>query len=182
LTVALSIAMTFGGFAYKQYSSYTTKRTQFLKKVTETLFFKNLVTNQGVLYTLIDAAEEEECKEIILVYYHLLAAGAPLTAEQLDDRIESWMDTKLNTHIDFNIQKTLENMAALHAPVASGNGVDGTTERALLMRGEAGTYQAVPIDEAKAVLDYIWDNIFHYPLASEALVAAPATEAPAARG
>lgn len=169
LTAALSIAMTLGGFAYKQYSDYTKKRTQFLKKVTDTLFFKNLVTNQGVLYTLIDAAEEEETKEIILVYYHLLIAGQPLTAEQLDDRIETWMGQKLDAHIDFDIQKTLTNLAGMHAPVATG--MDGETTDVALLRVDArGAYQAVPMNDAKAVIDYIWDNIFHYPMSSEDII------------
>ena len=39
-----------------------------------------------------DAAEEEETKEIILVYYHLLTSPDPLTPAQLDDRIERWME------------------------------------------------------------------------------------------
>jgi hypothetical protein len=169
LTAILSITMTLGGFAYKQYSDYTKKRTQFLKKVTETLFFKNLVTNQGVLYTLIDAAEEEECKEILLVYYHLLTSDTPLTAQQLDDHIEVWMEQNLDARIDFDIHKTLENLANMQAPVASPDGDGTTTDKALLSVTPAGEYQALPIDDAKAVLDYIWDNIFHYPIAPDEL-------------
>ena len=54
LVAVLSIGATLGGFAMRQYTKYKSKRMEFLKKVTDTLFFKNLVTNEGVLYSLID--------------------------------------------------------------------------------------------------------------------------------
>ncbi len=155
LVGVLSVGITLGGFAVKQYTSYKNKRLKFLKQVTDTLFFKNLVTNRGVLYTLVDAAEEEECKEIILVYYHLLTAERPLTSIQLDDRIETWMDTKFQTRIDFDIQKTLKNLAALHAPM------QGQT-RSLLTVDAQGVCHVPPIDEAKTIIDHVWDNIFQY--------------------
>jgi hypothetical protein len=157
LIATMSIGMALGGFAAKQYSTYKNKRLKFLKRVTDTLFFKNLVTNQGVLYTLVDAAEEEECKEIILVYYHLLVAGQPLTRDQLDRRIEQWMEQTWDTRIDFDIDKTLANLIALRVSAAGAEDV-----AALVQVDAAGAYQARPLDEARAVIDYVWDNIFQY--------------------
>lgn len=165
LVGALSIGMTLGGFAVKQYNSYKNKRLQFLKKVTDTLFFKNLVTNQGVLYTLVDAAEEEECKEIILVYYHLLTAGQALTLQQLDSRIEKWMREKLDAPLNFDVDKALANLAALQAPMAVDRAdrlPDDMTEYSLLQRETDGSFRALPLAQAKAVIDYVWDNIFQY--------------------
>ncbi|MGH8002305.1 MAG: TMEM143 family protein, partial [Brasilonema sp.] len=69
LVATLSMVIALGGFAFKQYTNYKNKKIKFQKDVTDTLFFKNLANNAGVFQTLIDIAEEEECKEIILVYY-----------------------------------------------------------------------------------------------------------------
>ncbi|NJP04943.1 MAG: DUF3754 domain-containing protein [Chloroflexaceae bacterium] len=164
LITALTIGMTLGGFAFKQYTSYKHKRLQFLKRVTDTLFFKNLVTNAGVLYTLIDAAEEEECKEIILVYYHLLIAEQGLSREALDNAIEQWMETRLDARIDFDIGKTLRNLEALQAPIGpvQSDGNAGMTHVALLQTDTQGIHRVLPLSEANAVMDYIWDNIFQY--------------------
>lgn len=127
----------------------------------DTLFFKNLVTNEGVLYTLVDAAEEEACKEIILVYYHLLTAGEPLTGEELDTRIEQWMEQRFDTKIDFDIRKTLTNLAALRAPVDAHDGQPARV-LSLLHIDESGRCHVLPLNDAKAVIDYIWDNVFDY--------------------
>ena len=94
LVATLSLGMALGGFAFKQYSNYKSKRIKFQKDVTETLFFKNLGNNDSVFQTFIDLAEEEECKEIILVYYHLLTSENSLKPEELDARIEAWMQKK----------------------------------------------------------------------------------------
>lgn len=166
LIAAFSVGATLGGFAFKQYTSYKNKRLQFLQKVTETLFFKNLVTNAGVLYTLVDSAEEEECKEIILVYYHLLTANQALTPEQLDDHIEQWMEEKLASSIDFDIHKTLRNMSLLRAPIETKTASTGGPSDVALLTSTNNTCTVLPVEDAKAVLDYIWDNIFQYPLLS----------------
>ncbi len=155
LVAALSAGMALGGFAARQYTNYKKKQLMFLKEVSDTLFFKNLVSNQGVLYTLIDAAEEEECKEIILVYYHLLTAERVMTDTQLDDHIEQWMEEMLDAQIDFDIRKTLENLTTFRAPVRG-------RKVALLKIGDGGACQVLPLDEAKELIDDVWDNVFQY--------------------
>jgi hypothetical protein len=126
LVAALSMVIALGGFAVKQYNNYKNKQLKFQKDVTETLFFKNMSTNFGVFQSLIDAAEEEECKEIILVYYHLLSSNLPLTPEQLDDRIEQWMEEKFDTKIDFDIQGPLNNLGEIRGKLIK-HGVDEAT-------------------------------------------------------
>lgn len=161
LVATLSISMTLGGFAFKQYSSYKNKRLKFLKQVADTLFFKNLVSNAGVLYTLVDSANEERCKEMMLVYYHLLTAEQPLTKAEIDDRIEEWMEQQLDTKIDFDIHKTLDNLSKPGAPLAESYGAtNGQSTVSLANMDDTQRYQALPLHDAKAVIDYVWDNVF----------------------
>ncbi|MEQ9671128.1 DUF3754 domain-containing protein [Coleofasciculus sp. G2-EDA-02] len=163
LVAVLSLLVTLGGFAYKQYSNYKSKQIKFRKTVTETLFFKNMANNASVFHALIDAAEEEECKEIILVYYHLLTSPKPLTPEQLDNQIETWMDEKFGTKIDFDINGPIHNLEDIRGKlVQDGKDTASLSEIPLLTKDKQGCCQVLPLDDAKGLIDYIWDHIFLY--------------------
>ena len=156
IIAALSGLVVVGGFIFKQYVKFKNKRIKFLKNVSDTLFFKNLVSNAGVFNSLIDAAEDEECKEVFLAYYHLLTSDKPLTREELDDKIEEWLEEKFHTHIDFDVDKALEKMKALTGKLEDGQ------EATILTINPDKTCKLLGIDDSKTVIDYIWDNIFQY--------------------
>ncbi|GAB4541629.1 MAG: hypothetical protein Tsb0014_33710 [Pleurocapsa sp.] len=158
LTALLSLVVILGSYAFKQYSKYKSKQIKFRKKVTDTLFFKNQANNSSVFYSLINAAEEEECKEIILVYYHLLTSKTPLTTSELDDRIEAWMDNKFKVKIDFDIRGSINNLKQICGRV-NGN---KSAEIPLLKQDEDGKCHILSLDKSKLLIDHIWDNIFHY--------------------
>ncbi|MGF1480412.1 MAG: TMEM143 family protein [Cyanophyceae cyanobacterium] len=162
LTASLSLIVVLGGFAFKQYSKYKSKVIEFRKKVTDTLFFKNLANNASVFHSLIDAAEEEECKEIILVYYHLLISKAALTPSQLDDKIENWMDKKFETKIDFDINGPVRNLQEIRGKAIENGDKNSTSEVALLKKDAQGHCHVLPLDDAKRLVDYVWDNVFRY--------------------
>lgn len=165
LVAILSLSLTLGGFAFKQYTSYKSKQIKFQKNVTETLFFRNLASNVRVFQSLIDAAEEEECKEIILVFYHLLTSKTPLTPEQLDNRIEVWMDEKFGTQIDFDIHGPLHNLEVIRGKIVQdGSGSMNTPDVAILTRDSQGYCHLLSLDDALAVIDYVWDKAFLYSL------------------
>lgn len=163
LLASSSLLVTLGGFCFKQYSKYKTKQIKFQKQVTDTLFFKNIANNSGVFQTLIDDAEEEECKEIILVYYHLLTSNTSLTPEQLDNKIEAWMEQNFDTKIDFDINGPLNNLTKIQGKIVrDGEDEDEISEIPLLTYDENGCCQVLPLDDAKQLIDYIWDNAFSY--------------------
>ncbi len=163
LVALLSVVVALGGFAFKQYTNYKNKQIKFQKSVTDTLFFRNLDSNAGVFQALIDAAEEEVSKEIILVYYHLLAQQEPLTAERLDNRIEQWMAEKFGTKIDFDINDPLGRLEIIRGKlIKAGQDETSAPELSLLRRDEQGFLHVLPLDSAKTVLDYVWDNLFRY--------------------
>ncbi|MEM9922852.1 MAG: TMEM143 family protein [Cyanobacteria bacterium P01_D01_bin.50] len=163
LVATLSLGMTLGGFAFKQYSNYKSKKIKFQKDVTETLFFKNLGNNDSVFQMFIDIAEEEECKEIILVYYHLLTSDNPLKPEELDARIETWMQKKLGTTINFDIHGPLDNLAEIRGQVNINDlGQENNPIIPLLSYDQSGNCNVLPLDDAKKVIDYVWDNAFDY--------------------
>lgn len=163
IVTVLSLLVTLGGFAFKQYNTYKNKLIGFQKKVTETLFFRQMANNQGVFQFLIDTAEEEECKEIILVYYHLMTSDRPLTRSQLDDKIEKWMDEKFGTKIDFDINGPLNNLEAIRGKIVKSSAdADSTPEVPLLTYDSQGRCQVLPLSDTVAVIDYVLDNAFLY--------------------
>ena len=165
LIAALSLIVTLGGFAFKQYTSYQNKQVKFQKNVTETLFYRNIANNSGVFQYLIDVAEEEECKEIILAYYHLLTSPTSLTPSQLDDRIETWMSEKFGTVINFDIDNPIRNLAEIEAKIEHGEGSTYAVKQiALLKRDCDNRCRVLPLSEAKQVMDSIWDRLFEYYL------------------
>ena len=163
LVAVLSLLVTLGGFAFKQYTSYKNKQIRFQKNVTETLFYRNIANNSGVFKYLIDAAEEEECKEIILVYYHLLTNPYPLTPTQLDRKIESWMAEKFQTIIDFDIDKPIRNLSEIKTVIQEKDRSSYYHQHlALLQQDKQNRCQVIPLSQAKQVLDSIWDRLFEY--------------------
>jgi hypothetical protein len=86
--VALGAALAaFGGFLVRQYTKFKNRKIQFMKALSENLYFRNLDNDAGVFHHLLDAAEEEEVKEAVLAYHFLRTAARPLTAAELDRRI-----------------------------------------------------------------------------------------------
>lgn len=154
----LSLLAVFGGFMFKQYVAYKNKRIAFLKNVTDTLFFKSLDSNSGVFNMVIDSAEEEECKEVILAYYHLLTNPQGFTQEELDDHIENWLEEKFQTKVDFNVDKAVQKLEKLVGKLED----DDNAPDVHLLKNDNGKLTVVDIDDSKTIIDYVWDNIFQY--------------------
>ncbi len=150
LAAALSASFALGGFAVKQYLNYKNKKLHFQKRVTDTLFFKNLVTNRGVLFTVIDSADEALGKEMVLAYHHLLRAETPLTEKELDERVQAWIKSHCDRDVNFDVHKALDRLASYRH-----NGRAVITE-------SGGRWTALPMDEAKVVLERYWNGLFDY--------------------
>ena len=136
---------TLAGFLFRQVNKYKNRKIKFMKTLADNLYFKNLDNNAGVLYHLIDAAEEEELKEAVLAYYFLLNATAPVTKNDLDQRIESWLAERWDCRIDFEIGDAIRKL-----------------QRLKLIEADADQLRCIPLSAAKHQLDNIWDNYFTY--------------------
>ena len=145
--VALGAAvMAFGGFLVRQFTKFRHRKIQFMKALSENLYFRNLDNDAGVFHHLLDAAEEEEVKEALLAYHFLRTAGQPLTAEELDQRIEQWFVRRWDAAFDFEVD----------------DGVGKLRRLGLIDDDHDGRLSAVPLDEAKRRLDRTWDDLFAY--------------------
>jgi hypothetical protein len=152
--VALGVAlMAFGGFVVRQFTKFKTRKIQFMKALSENLYFRNLDNDAGVFHHLLDAAEEEEVKEAVLAYHFLRTAAGPLTAAELDGRIEEWFTRRWDASFDFEVDDGLAKLRRLRLVDDDGQ----------------GRLDAVRLDEAKRRLDEIWDDLFAYNAAPRAV-------------
>jgi hypothetical protein len=135
----------FAGFIFKEWSKFKNRKIKFMKALSDNLYFKNLDNNAGVFHTLIDAAEEEDFKEALLAYTFLLNAPEGLTANTLDQKIETWFEQNYQCTLDFEISDALEKL-----------------EKMQLVTINNQLYKALPITQAKQRLDKHWDEIFDF--------------------
>jgi len=154
LVAILSTTLALGGFAVRQYIKYKSKRLEFLKRVTDVLFFKSLDVCKGVITAVIDMAEEEKSKEALLVYTQLLKQ--PCTKSEIQLKVNNWVKSEFSVDVGFNVERALQQLQGFQAPDKDHY------KRALIEQLPNGCYQACDIESAKYIMDYIWDHAFHY--------------------
>lgn len=145
--IALGAGTALFGYGYKQYSGYQSTRNIFHLRLTQSLYYQTIGNNLGVLFHLLDEAEEQECREALLAYYYLwrYAGSNGWRAPDLDDYVEMDLERLAKLKVDFEIGDALAKLERLQLVTRSGE-----------------VYVAVPIERALEVLDYAWDNYFKY--------------------
>ena len=102
-----------GGYLWKQVSNFRNRKLRFTQALTENLYFKLLDNNAGVIFRILDEAEESECKESFLAWHFLLAGGGRMTAARLDQVIEAWFAERWQCPLDFEIDDALAKLEVL---------------------------------------------------------------------
>lgn len=133
-----------GGYAYKTYASYATTRQTYQLQLSKSLYYQNLDNNGGVLYRLLDAAEEQVTREVLLAYFYLWRHGGEggWTAEELDRRIEQDLSARLTVQVDFEVSDAVAKL-----------------ERAGVVERVGDRLRAVPIVEATGRIDEAWNTL-----------------------
>jgi hypothetical protein len=116
--------------------------------LTQSLYYRNLDNNAGVLFRLLDEAEEQEFREAILAWCFLWreAGDDGWTNAELDAAVERFVAGALGREIDFEVHDALGKLARLRI-------VEQTAE---------GRFRAVEPKAALAALDRAWDGIFEH--------------------
>lgn len=143
----LLVAALFG-YGFRSFQGYQKALQRYQLKLQQNLYFQNLDNNFGVLFRLLDDAEEQEMCEALLAYYFLwrLPPGEDRSADELDGEIESFLEAIIGQQCDFEIDDALAKL----------------TRWGIARQCGAGRYRAVPVADAKATLDRAWDDAFHY--------------------
>ena len=113
------------GYAYKTWSGFTTTRQTYMLQLTQSLYYQNLDNNAGVIYRLLDEAEDQETREVLLAYFYLwrYAKERAWTLAELDDYIELDLEKRLSLNIDFEIKDAVEKLKRLHLLLPDDQGM-----------------------------------------------------------
>jgi len=138
VSLSWSLAVAFAGYSYKSYASYSSKKTSYTLQLTQSLYYQMIDSNAGVFHRVLQEAEEQECREVILCYYYLWKVGGPtgLTVGELDDLVERELEDRLGIKVDFEIADAVHKMESLG-----------------LVTEAAGRYRAVLVDQAVGAVE-----------------------------
>jgi hypothetical protein len=130
---------------------FMSSKTKYMQRLSSHLYFQNLANNVSVLTRLVDAAEAEEAKELLLAYFILyVERHRDYTMEELDRRVEEWIREEFGLDVDFEVddavRKLIEKGLMVQRPVAAGE------PRAIL--------KVYDLPTALRRLDESWDNYF----------------------
>lgn len=131
------------GYGYRTWYGFQVSKQTYSLQLTQSLYYQNLDNNAGVMYRLLDEAEEQESRETLLSYFYLwrYAGDRGWTAAELDDYVELDLERRLKLEVDFEIEDALRKLEA-------GGIVEKIGDR----------YRAVPLETAQERLDQLWQS------------------------
>ena len=111
LTLYTPLALI-AGYGYKTYASFQTTKQTYMLQLHQSLYYQNLDNNAGVLYRMMDEAEEQELREVLLGYFYLWRYAGPegWGRTELDEYIELDLERRLSLKVDFEIEDSLDKL------------------------------------------------------------------------
>ena len=152
--VVFLIVAGFVGAFFKGVFSFLTSKTKYMQTLSSSLYYKNLANNVSALTRLVDAAEAEEIKELLLAYYILSSErDESFTMEELDARVEAWLREHFDLpHVDFEVDDAVRKLVDKDlVELREETAEDGATRRVL---------KALDLPTALDRLDQWWDDYF----------------------
>lgn len=143
------------GYGLRSFYGYLNTRDRYHLNLTRSLYFQNLDSNAGVIHRLLDEAEEQEFREVLLAWWLLRQSGfAAVTSEQLDRAAEAWLQRKLGLTVDFEVSDALAKLVRM----------------GLCREMPGGKFRAVDLEAALVALDRSWDAQFEFNRAASATI------------
>jgi hypothetical protein len=140
------------GYGIRSFYGYLNTREKYQLGLTRQLYFQNLDNNAGVLFHLLNEAEEQEFREVVLAWWLLWRGGlAGARPRQIDQAAEAWLRERCGVTVDFEVGDALAKLCRYR----------------LASESPTGRWQAASIDQALAALDRAWDEQFDYQRPAE---------------
>ena len=136
------------GYGVKSFLGYMRTKDKYQLNLTRSLYFQNLDNNSGVLFRLLDEAEEQEVREALLAWF-LLWQQAPeegWTNEEIDIAAEDFLEQHFGVRVDFEIDDAMAKLDRL----------------GLSQKNQHGKWTATSITRSLAELDRAWDDLFQF--------------------
>ena len=109
--VLLAVGAGFAGACVNGVTNFVASKTRYIQKLTANLYFQNLANNASMLAHVIDTAEAEQCKELLLAYFLLyVERNRDYGREQLDRRAKEWLASEFGVTVDFDISAAVQKL------------------------------------------------------------------------
>ncbi len=140
-------------YVSKIVGQYLRARKMRMARMTQELYHKTRDNDVGVLQYLVDAGEEQDFKEVALVYGVLLNEREPLTAQQTDESIEAFVRKHFaGLDVDFEVDDALRKAVDGESPLGLLERIDGA-------EGDEPRYRARPPEDVYQSLLKTWQTL-----------------------
>ena len=172
LTLAFSWNAIFGwvvliggsiGYFFKSIMSYFRTKNDYQSGLTKNLYLKNLDNNLGVLYRILNEAEEQEVSEVILAYTALWkhpefqTSGARF--RQLDEAVEAFIKSSVYRALDDGTANGEYEHRAADVDFEVHDALGKLARLGLATVDRMGYWKAVPIEQAIQTIAERWKNL-----------------------
>ncbi len=110
---AMMAVGAFAGILWRQVKEVFTRRTHYLAKLSQKLYFHNLDNNAGALNYMLNMAQNEESKETLLAYVFLSQHKDGMTIDELDVAIERYVKEVYDIDMDFEVDDGIGKLRKL---------------------------------------------------------------------
>ncbi len=133
------------GYGVRSFFGYLRTKDKYQADLTRNLYYQNLDNNAGVLFRLLDEAEEQEFREAIMAFALLQRPPRDIgmTESELDCAAENLLRAATEIDVDFEVDDALAKLLRLG-----------------LVSQDGQYFRAISIAEALQRLDTIWDQAF----------------------
>jgi hypothetical protein len=147
-TALLGVAGGAFGYGMRSFYGYVQTKQKYQLTLAQSLYFLNLDNNAGVLFRLLDEAEEQECREALLAWHFLWRNPREdgWTEAEMDAQVEAYLRRTAGVEVDFEIGDALQKLRRL----------------GLVEEPAPGRLRAAPVAAALESLDRAWDQSFTY--------------------
>lgn len=142
--VLAGLLLALVGYAVRSVMNHLNVKNRYMLNLTRNLYYQKLDSNAGVAYRLLEEAESQRHREVVLAYYALLTAGEPISQRRLRRRAERMVRELVNVEVEF---RGADAIALLE-------------DWNLIRRDAAGKLQVCEPDEAMRRIEAYWDRAF----------------------
>ena len=162
---------TFLGAMIRAVFSYMASKTRYMQLLSSNLYFQNLANNASVLAHLVDSAEAEESKEMLLAYFMLyVERDRDYTLEDLGRRIHQWVRDEFSLEVDFEVRNAVQKLidgglvvdrSPVGEPGSAGepNSADTPTVGSAVSLDSRRILKVYDLPSALRRLDKAWDGL-----------------------
>ena len=142
-TAVWAVASAAFGYGLKSYYNYYQTKQRYNLALAQLLYYQNLDTNGGVLFRIVDEAEQQDAREAIVACFFLWLRGgdAGCTAAELQQAVEADLEKRVGLKFHFDTTHILRRL-----------------ERRQLVEKSGEKFRAVPLPRALEVVEQAWQE------------------------